>query len=46
VAARQQRHEHPLDHPVLAHDHALDLEHRAFQQGRVLGGRARAVCPG
>ena len=39
VAAGQQRDEHPLDHPVLTDDHAFDLEHRAFEQRRVLRRR-------
>ena len=36
VAAGQEGDEHPLDHPVLAHDDPLDLEHRALELGRVL----------
>ena len=44
VAAGEQRDEHPLDHPVLADDDPLDLEHRPFEHGRVLG-RGRAVAP-
>ena len=36
VPAREQRDEHPLDHPVLPDDHPLDLEQGPFEQGRVL----------
>ena len=31
VAAREQAHEHPLEHLLLAGDHAPDLEQRLFQ---------------
>ena len=37
VALGQQADQHPLDQPVLADDHPLDLEDRAFQQGGVAG---------
>ena len=35
VAAGEQADQHPLDQPVLADDHPLDLEQRALQAGRV-----------
>ena len=37
VAASQQADHHPLDHPLLADDHPLDLEHRPFERARVRG---------
>ena len=38
---REQPDQHALDQPVLADDHALDLEHGAFELLGVVGGGAR-----
>src|SRR3954447_11098027 len=39
VPTGQQRHEQPLEHRLLTHDHALDLEHRGLERGvRLPGG--------
>ena len=45
VAAGEQRHEHPLDHPVLADDDLLDLEQRPLEvagRGGVVLRQSRA----
>jgi len=45
VAAGQQRHEHPLEHGLLAHDDPLDLEERRLQRLVRRPGRV-SVLPG
>ncbi len=39
VAAGEQRDEQPLEHPLLPHDHALDLEQRGLERGVCLSRR-------
>ena len=43
MPAREQADEHPLDQPVLPDDHALDLEHHAFEQLAVVRGGGRGL---